>query len=224
MATRAYMPPVMSPATARSTQRPRLLPGGLREDHGRGRARGGPHHLEFALLPLAHDARSRNVLAVLEADLADDRVELVARDVLAHGLSVEPDLLHRLLEDLQARPRVRARPAVRLLLELRHVRVEVRLGGGAGARVPGSQARDTFHGLAHALLVDGEGAAYRRVEHLGVEPDLLGLAGDEEGVGRIGDAEERVRVLGLEVAQHGGEVLDAERVALLLDDLDVFRL
>src|SRR5687768_15760301 len=91
MATRAYMPPVMSPATARSTQRPRLLPGGLREDHRRRRPRRRPHDLELPLLPLAHDARSRDVLAVLEADLADDRVELVGGDVLAQGLAVEPD-------------------------------------------------------------------------------------------------------------------------------------
>src|SRR5687768_17295188 len=97
MATRAYMPPVMNPATARSTQRPRLLPGRLREDRGCGRACGGPHDLELPLLPLAHDARGRDILAVLEADLADDRVELVAGDVLAQGFAVEADLLHRRL-------------------------------------------------------------------------------------------------------------------------------
>src|SRR5687767_12379883 len=87
-ATSAYMPPVIRPATVRSIQRlttrrrgarsPRrvLLPGRLREERGRGGAIGGPHHLELAFLPLADDTRCADVLAVLEADLADDRVEL----------------------------------------------------------------------------------------------------------------------------------------------------
>src|SRR5262245_33520320 len=99
IATSAYMPPVMRPATVRSSHRPiELFPGRLREERG---SRGpvlGPDDLELALLPLAHDPGRSDVLAVPEADLADDRVELRARDVLAERLAVEPDLLHRLLE------------------------------------------------------------------------------------------------------------------------------
>src|SRR5262245_49138072 len=232
MATSAYIPPVMSPATVRSISRltarnavrapaspAQSRPGGrqrqasrrrarsvgrgakppsessksrLGEERGRGGPIGRPDDLELTLLPLAHDAGRGDVLAVLEADLADDGVELGARDVLAQGLAVEPDLLHRLLEDLQPRPRMRAGPAVGLLLELRDVGVEVGLGGGAGLGVPGADAGHALDRLAHALLVHGKGGAHRGVEHLGVEADLLGLAGDQEGVGRIGDADEGV--------------------------------
>src|SRR5262245_750864 len=137
IATSAYMPPVINPATVRSSHRPiELLPGRLGEECRGRRPVLRPDDLELALLPLAHDPRRRDVLAVLEADLADDRVELGARDVLAERLPVEPDLLHRLLEDRKARPCVGARPAIGLLLELGHVRVEVRLGRPAALRVP----------------------------------------------------------------------------------------
>src|SRR5688572_18702018 len=105
IATSAYMPPVMSPATARSSQRARrLLPGRLREERRRGGPVLRPHDLELALLPLAHDPRSGDVLAVFELDLANDGVELGAGDVLAQRLAVEPHLLHRRLEDLQPGP------------------------------------------------------------------------------------------------------------------------
>src|SRR5262245_16584577 len=121
----------MSPVAARSSQRPtavragsrragearpppcarRLLPLGLGDDRRRRRSRRGPDHLELALLPLADGPGEGDVLAVLEADLADDRVELAGGDRLAEGLPIQPHLLHRLLEDLQAGPGVRARPA-----------------------------------------------------------------------------------------------------------------
>src|SRR5687768_11154474 len=91
IATRAYMPPVMTPATARSSQRLRLLPRRLREHDRCGGTVLRPHHLELALLPLADDAGGGDVLAILEADLADDGVELVAGDVLAQRLAIEAD-------------------------------------------------------------------------------------------------------------------------------------
>src|ERR1044071_5542523 len=134
------MPHVIRPATARSANSDavtaRALPGLLREHGGRGRVVLGPDHLELAVLPLADGAWRGDVLAALEADGADDGLELGGGDVIAQGLAVQADLLDRLLHDLQARPAVTAGPAIRLLAELLHVGVEVRLGAGAGLHVP----------------------------------------------------------------------------------------
>src|SRR5512139_1298887 len=145
------MPPVINPETASSIQSDmgdrgservdgpgrksargrritqRLLPGLLGEERRAGRAVRRPDHLELATRPLADDARRGNVLAVLEADLPDDGVELVVGDVVAERLAVEPDFRDRLLEDLEARPSVRARPPIGLLLPARDVRVEIGL-------------------------------------------------------------------------------------------------
>src|SRR5262245_8198495 len=131
------MPPVIRPVAARSSQRltplgpggrqagrplppPRvrpLLPLGLGDDRWRRRPRRRPDHLELALLPLADRPREGDVLAVLEADLADDGVELAGGDRLTERFPVEAHLLHRLLEDLKPGPGVRARPAIGLLME-----------------------------------------------------------------------------------------------------------
>src|SRR4029450_1646140 len=116
----------MSPEAISSSQSlSALLPRGLRHDHLSGRAVGRPHHLEVTADPLAHGAGEQHLRA-LEAEGAEDRGVLVGGDVIADRLAVDADLLDGRLEDLQAGPAVGAGPAIRLLLELLHVRVEVR--------------------------------------------------------------------------------------------------
>src|SRR5690348_13890035 len=136
------MPPVISPP-ARSSAHPEkdtcLLPGRLRHQL-RGGAVFRPDDFEVAALPLRHRARNRRVLAALEADRAEDGLELVLRDVLAQRLAVQPDLLHRLLQYLQPGPCMAAGPAIGLLAELLRVGVEVGLGLGACLAVPRAHA------------------------------------------------------------------------------------
>src|SRR4030067_958883 len=103
---------------------------------GRGARRAPPPPLTPAPLPLAHHARRGDVLAVLEADLADDGGEFVAGDVVAQRLAGQTHLLPRLLHYLQSGPRMRASPAGRVLIVLGDVRVEICLGRGAGFRIP----------------------------------------------------------------------------------------
>src|SRR5436190_198022 len=113
------MPPVIKPPASSSahplsdTLRPRRL-----RLERRGGAVLGPDHLELAVLPLRDRARDRGVLAAVETNRPEDGLELALGDVVAQRLAVEPDLGHRLLQDLQPGPGVAAGPAVGLLAEL----------------------------------------------------------------------------------------------------------
>ena len=144
-----------------------------------------------------------------------------AGHVVADGLAVQAHLLDGVGQDLQARPGGAAGPAVRLLLLAGHVGVEVGLGARAGLGVPRSHARHALGaGGRHHVAVQREGRAHRGVEHLGVEADLLGLAAGQDGVGRVGEADEGVGVLVLDGAQHGREVFHAAGVALVFHQVD----
>src|SRR3989344_1826830 len=115
------MPPVMRPLATSSAQEVRdtlLFPGWFRGVQLRGGSVLGPHDFEVAALPLAHGAGDGRVLAALEADAAQDGLELVLGDLLAQGLAVQTRFFHGLLQDLQACPGVAAGPAVGLLVEL----------------------------------------------------------------------------------------------------------
>src|SRR5690606_9787219 len=193
------------------------LPGRLRHHQLRGRDASRPDDLELALLPLADAARRRDVLAALEADRPDDRRVLAARDVVADRLAIETDLRDCLRQDLQPGPAVAARPAIRLLAaELRGVRLEIGLRAGTGLRVPRPHAGHAFGAGRDDVAVELERGSDRRIEDPRIEANLLGLLAGEDGVGRIGDADEGVRVLVLYAAQHRRQVLDAERIALAL--------
>src|SRR5688572_3500809 len=121
------MPPVMRPPASSSAQEVRdtrsscSLPSGLGGDQlGRG-AIERPHHLEVVALPLAHCAGDGSVLAVIEADRAEDGLELVPGDHFAQLLAVQLGLRHGLLDDLQPGPAMAAGPALALLLVLLHM-------------------------------------------------------------------------------------------------------
>src|SRR5262245_9380335 len=169
------MPPVMTPEAISSSQSlSGLFPRGLRHEHLRGRAIGRPHHLEVAAGPLADGAGELHLRA-LEAQRAEDRGMLARRDVLADRLAVDADLLDGRLEDLQAGPAVGARPAVGLLLELLHVRLEVGAGGRARLHAPRADARPPVGVGAHHVLVEREGGTDRGEKYSRVEADFLGL-------------------------------------------------
>src|SRR5688572_25718837 len=120
-ATSAYTPPVMRPEASSSSQAPKdmrvpwvLLPGGLRRVQRGGGDRLRPHHLELAVLPLAHAAGRGHVLAALEADRPEDGLVLGLRDVVAQRLAVQTHLGDAGLDDLQRRPAGARGPAVGL--------------------------------------------------------------------------------------------------------------
>src|SRR4029453_18883936 len=197
------MPPVMRPETMSSIQsltrtappgpacspaQPappvRLLPCGLGDDELRRRAIGRPHDLEVAADPLAHGAGKLDLRA-LEADGTDDRRVLAGGDEFTDCFAIHADLLDGRLEDLQARPAMRAGPGVGLLLEALHVGVEERLCAGPRLHAPRSDAAHTVGVRAHDLLVERERRADRGEEHLRVEADLLRLLGGETRGGRV---------------------------------------
>src|SRR5688572_24596640 len=133
------MPPVINPLASSSAQAPAdtLFPGRL----GRIEFRGGhverPHHLELAVLPLAHRARRSRVLAAGELDVAQDGLVRGARNVFTDRLAVQARLANGSGEDFQPGPAGTASPAVRLLAaELLGVRIEVGLGPRARLGVP----------------------------------------------------------------------------------------
>ena len=126
---------------------------------------------------------------------------------------VEADLADALFQDLERRPGERASPAIGLLLIFLHVRFEVFLRARRlELRVPARGAHDTF-GALEAVTEDRESRADRRHVHGGVVIDLLGLAGHEDVVRRIGAADEGIHAGPLELLEHRGDVLDAQWIA-----------
>ena len=144
-----------------------------------------------------------------------------------HGLDLRPiqaDLAHAALQDLQRRVREGARPAVRLLLVLLHVGVEVLLG--PRELHLGVPARDAHHALRalEAVAVERERGAHPGEEDGRVPVHLLGLGGDQDIVRRIGQPHEGVGARVLEAAEHRGEILGAQRIALGVHHLEAGRL
>ena len=147
---------------------------------------------------------------------------LGARDVVADGLAIQAGLGDSRGDDLKPSPGRAAGPAVGFLgsAELLHMRVEVGLGCRAGLAVPAAHAQHTLGAGGHDVAVELEGRAHRCIEELRVEGDLLALPAGQDGVGRVGQADEGIGVLVLHRTQHRAQVLDAQRVALVLDDAD----
>ncbi|MCY1533634.1 hypothetical protein D9M68_689730 [compost metagenome] len=99
--------------------------------------------------------------------------------------------------------------------------IEVGLGRRAGLGVPRAHAQHPFGTRGrHHVAIQLEGRADRGVEELRVEAHFLGLLAGQDGVGRVGEADEGVGVLVLDAAQHGREVFHPAGVALVFHHLD----
>src|SRR5713101_1233944 len=195
-------------------------PRGLRYDDGRGGQRLGPDDLELSLLPLAHHAGRGDVDALGELDGARHGLELGRVQHLLYLLPVEPHLAHATLEDLQRAVGEGARPPVGLLLVLLHMCLVVLAGARMlHLRIPARDPRYAL-GALEAVAVEGEGGADSGKIDGRIEVHFLGLTRGEDVIRWIGQPQEDVGPGGLEPLEDGREVLDTERIALGVDDLE----
>ncbi len=89
--------------------------------------------------------------------------------------------------------------------------------------IPPADAHDAL-GALEAVAVERERGPDAGEEDGRVPVHLLGLGRDQDVVGRVGEPDEGVGAGRLESAQHRGEVLGSERVALGVDHLEPGRL